>query len=306
MGIHFGHSFTAGLNASPGTAGYVGLFVPVNRGVSAAQAADMSGIVQQEVVDAGQRYTVFIGLNDLSRYKGDTAKMEFFRRSLRASLAWLSLPSKKTARGAQAGIAFSGAWTDSPSPNPCGKYTTAQGATAAATVEGDTVFIGLSEGDYVAMGEAITVTIDGLPVHSGSVKVPGVTTWLDQWWSRSAWRFSGLGPGPHSVVVTHTSPAGKFLHLDYIAADDQPARPRVLVSNISKCSAAWYAGAGVSEALLRDYNAVIAAVCAEFPNCTLVDNYSGLDPALHVSADGAHPNNAGHAQIYRNFAAAGA
>lgn len=306
MGVHFGHSFTAGLNATPGAASYVGLFAPVNRGVSAACAADMSGIVQTEAVDPGQCYSVFIGINDVTRYKSDPAKMEFFRRSLRASLAWLSLPTKKTARGAQAGISFGGTWYDSPAPNPCGKYTTQAGAWASATVSGDTVVIGLSEGDYIAMAESVTVTIDGVMVHTGSVKVPGVITWLNQWWSRSAWRFSGLGPGPHDVVITQASPAGKFLHVDYIAGDEQTARPRVLVSNISKCSPAWYAGAGVSEALLQDYNAIIAATVAEFSNCLLVDNFAGMDPALHVSSDGAHPNNAGHAQIYRNFVAAGA
>lgn len=306
MSTHFGHSFTTGLNATPGAASYVGLFTPINRGVSAAQAAEVSSVVQAEQVNSAGHYTVFVGLNDLSRYKNDAAKIEFFRRSLRASLAWLSLPNKKTARGAQAGIAFTGAWVDSPTPNPCGKYTTQNGASAAAGTSGDTVYIGLSEGDYADMGESITVAIDGVTVYSGSVKALGVTTWLNQWWSRCCWRFTGLAAGPHYVVVTQASPSGKFLHLDYIAGSDQPASPKVLVSNITKCSAAWYSGAGVTEATVAAYNAVIAVCVAEFPNCVLVDNFSSLTVAEHISSDGAHPNNAGHALIYKNFLTAGA
>lgn len=214
MMTFYGDSNTVGYGLGAYDKDMVELFTPLNYGVSASQAAEVSSAVQQLAPVATMVYATNVGLNDVSRYMNDAAKKEYCRRVMRAVVGWLALPTKKTARGAQAGITFTGTWADTPSPNTCGKYTTQNGATASATVSGDTVFIGVSEGDYSTMGESINVTIDGVSQGNFSVKVPGVTTWLNQWWGRAAWKFSGLGAGSHTVVVTQNSPSGKFLHLD--------------------------------------------------------------------------------------------
>ena len=274
--------------------GMVSKFSPINSCVSASQAAEVSSAVQQIAPVPYGLYGLNVVLNDVSRYLNDPAKKEYFRRVLRAAVAWSALPDKKTARGAQAGITFTGTWTDSPSPNPCGKYTTQNGATATATVSGDTVFIGVSEGDYADMGESINVTIDGVSKGTFGVKVSGTTTYLGQWWGRAVWKFTGLGAGNHTVVVTQNSPSGKFLHLDWIAGSDQITKTRVQVGNCTKCSAAWYSGAGVTEAMIQSYNSIIADVVAEFPYARLVDLFNALYPSTCLQADGAHWNETGH------------
>ncbi len=301
----YGDSITYGVGANPASASWVGLFNPVNAGVSSAQAAEVSSYVQLETVDPLRLYFLAIGGNDAAKYKDDPAKKEYFRRVYRACLGWLLLPNKKTGRGVQAGISFTGAWTDSPSPNTCGKYTTQNGATATATVSGDAIYIALSEGDYVDMGEAVNITIDGVDKGTYSVKTPGITTFLNQWWGRACWRFSGLGAGNHAVVVTQNSPNGKYLHLDWIAGSDQANTPRVLVGNAMKFTDWYYASLGINSATTQAYNAIIADVVAEFPsaNVQVVDNYSVFDPTIHSSDQYGHPNNAGYLAMHNNFMA---
>lgn len=291
----FGDSNAAGYGVDVANS-FINLFTPVNSGLSASQAAEVSSAVQQESPLAGKLYLINVGLNDMSRYMNDAAKKEYFRRCLRASVAWLALLDKKTARGAQAGISFTGTWADNPAPNPCGKYTTQQGATASATVSGSVVYIGVSEGDYPAMGESVSVKIDGVEKGSFSVKASGVTTWLGQWWGRTCWKIDGLSSGAHDVVVTQNSPNGKFLHLDWIAGSNQLAASKTRVCNIAKCSSAWYAAAGITDAMVQDYNVIIASVVAEFSGfgVDLIDLYSLLNPATHLQSDGAHWNEAGH------------
>lgn len=295
MIIFYGDSNGVGYGLPAQAKDVVELFAPLNYCVSASQAAEVSSAVQQSAPIPFGLYGLNVVLNDISRYKDDAGKKEYFRTALRAVIAWAALPDKKTGRGTQAGITFSGTWVDSPTPNTCGKYTTQNGASASATVSGDTVFVGVSAGDYADMGESINVTIDGVSKGTFSVKVPGVTTWLNQWWSRVAWKFTGLGAGNHTVVVTQNSPNGKFLHLDWIAGSDQTTKTRVQVGNVTKCSAAWYAGSGVTEAMISDYNSIIADVVAEFPYARLVDLFSVWDAAAYLQADGAHWNETGHA-----------
>lgn len=295
MIFFYGDSNGAAYGLSNAANGVVGKFAPVNYSVSASQAAEVSSAVQQLAPVPFGLYGFNVGLNDVSRYLGDAAKKEHFRKAMRAAIAWPALPDKKTGRGAQAGITFTGTWADSPSPDTCGKYTSQNGATATATVSGDTVFVGVSDGDYVGMGESIDVTIDGVSKGTFSVKAPGVATWLNQWWSRVAWKFTGLGAGNHTVVVTQNSPNGKFLHLDWIAGSDQTTKTRVQVGNVTKCSAAWYAGSGVTEAMISDYNSIIADVVAEFSYARLVDLFSAWNAAAYLQADGAHWNETGHA-----------
>lgn len=299
----FGDSIVVGVGASPQSNCWVGLFTPTNAGVSSAQAADLSGIMQAETLNYSKPTIIAIGANDAAKYKNDSAKKEYFRRAYRACLAWLCLPDKKTARGPQAGITLTGSWADSPAPNTCGKYTTQNGATGSATVSGDSVYIALSEGDYPSMGEQINVRIDGVPISTFSVKQLGVTTFLNQWWGRCVWKFTGLGAGQHTVVVTQNSPSGSFLHLDYIAGSEQPVRPQVIAGNAMKFTDWYYNNLGINAATTQAYNAIINDVCAEF-GVPVVDNYSIFDPSIHSSDQYGHPNNAGYLVIHNNFKAA--
>lgn len=297
----FGDSISNGYGVLPAES-YVGLFGVNEAADDSQQAAEVSSDVMQLTPDLRQAYGLMIGLNDVSMYKDDAAKMEFFRRALRACVAWFCLYDRKIARGPQAGIEFTGAWIDSPTPNTCGKYTTEAGAKGRAIVTGDTAYIALSEGRYEHydfMSHNIRVVIDGVDKGPHSVDIPGVTTWLKQWWSRTVWKFDNLGPGDHAVEITNLD-GGRFLHLDYIAGNYQPSRPEVLLGLITKCTTAWYAVAGVTPALVQSYNAIVADIAAEL-GATLVNTWEVLDPAIHLQPDGAHPNKLGHRELHWAF-----
>lgn len=298
-----GDSIAEGIGASTPARRWYELIRPVNYAVSSSQVADVSG--RQRTISAENEYFLGVGGNDAARYKNDPIKQEYFRRCLRACLAWRLLVDRKTARGVQAGITFTGTWTDSPSPNTCGKYTTQNGAMGSATVSGDTVYIGVSEGDYPDMAEAINVVIDGVNKGNFSVKRPGVTTFLGQWWGRITWRFTGLGAGNHSVIVKHVSPTGKFLHLDYIAGSDQTSAPRCLVGNCVKFTPAYMADLGITTATIQAYNQIIADVVAEFTahgmDVQIVDRYSSIDQSIHASDYWGHPNDAGQVVLHDLF-----
>lgn len=298
-----GDSIAEGIGASTTGRRWYELFRPINYAVSSSQVADVSG--RQRDVSVEDEYFLGIGGNDAAFYKDDSTKQEYFRRCFRACLAWRLLADRKTARGPQAGITFTGTWGDMPAPSPCGKYTTQNGAMASAAVSGDTVYIGVSEGDYPDMGEAINVVIDGVSYGNFSVKRPGVTTFLGQWWGRTTWRFSGIGAGSHNVIVTHVSPTGKYLHLDYIAGSDQAATPSVIVGNAMRFTDAYYATLGIDANTTRAYNAIIAAVVAEFTAhgfpVVLLDRYAGFDPATQSADQYGHPNDLWQEQFSGDF-----
>ena len=304
-----GDSIARGVGASTPANSWHALATPINTAVDSTQAADDSRIVQEAEPDPKRVYVTAIGTNDAGQYKDNTAKKAFFKNVFRAILAWRLLPDRKTGRGAKAGIAFSGTWTDSPSPNPCGKYTTEYNASGTATVNGDTVYIGLSEGhypDYDVMSQQIKVVIDSVDKGTFSVDVQGITTAvLLQWYGRACWRFSGLGAGNHTVTITNLSQSGKYLHLDYIAGSTQASAPRVIVGNCVKFTDAYMADLGITTSTIQAYNTIISDVVAEFTahgrDVQIMDRYSVINQAIHSSDYWGHPNDAGQIVLHDLF-----
>lgn len=298
----FGDSFTVGVGANPANQSWMMRFNPANLAASSSQAADCSLVVQAFETKPLETFALYVGYNDVARYKNDPAKMQFFKDCYRGCLAWLALVNKKTARGSHAGITFTGSWIDNPT-NLMGRYTTQNGASAKATVSGNSVWIGVSKGDNAVMAQSVNVKIDGVDKGTFSVYQQGVTTFLNSWYGRPALYFSGLGEGPHEVVITHASPDGKFLHLDYIAGSEQSQKTTIAASNITKFPASYYASLGIDLNTTIAYNQIISDVISEFQgfDIRLVDNYSDIDPTLHVSDQWGHPNNLGHEIIHNNF-----
>lgn len=298
-----GDSIAEGIGASTTEKRWYELFNPVNYAVSSSQAAEVSG--RQRDMSVDKEYFVGIGGNDAAFYKNDPVKQEYFRRVFRAILAWRLLLDRKTARGPQAGIAFTGTWADMPTPSPCGKWTVQQGATATATVSGTSVYVEVSEGDYPDMGENISVKIDGVEKGPFSVKRHGVTTYLGQWWARCVWAFDGLAAGNHTVVVTQNSPNGKFLHLSYIAGSDQTDAPRVIVGNCVKFTDAYMTELSITASTIQAYNTIISDVVAEFTahgrDVQIMDRYSVINQAIHSSDYWGHPNDAGQIVLHDLF-----
>lgn len=304
-----GDSIARGVGASTPANSWQGLVTTINTAVDSSQAADDSRIVQESEPEQKKVYVTAIGGNDAGRYKDDAAKKAFFKNVFRAILAWRLLPDRKTGRGPKAGITFSGTWTDSPSPNPCGKYTTEYNASGTATVNGDTVYIGLSEGHYEYydfMSQQVKVEIDNVDKGTFSVDAPsGITTYLGQWYGRACWRFTGLGSGNHTVKITNLSNSGKYLHLDYIAGSDQTSAPRVIVGNCVKFTDAYMTELGITASTIQAYNTIISDVVAEFTahgsDVQIMDRYSVINQAIHSSDYWGHPNDAGQIVLHDLF-----
>lgn len=291
----FGDSITYGLSATAGQS-YSNLFTPINAGVSAAQAAEVSNHVQQESVNPFKAYTILVGANDATRYKDNPLLQQHFKSSLRASIAWLSLLDKKTANK---DLTLSGTWAKIPAPNPVGMYTTQSGASASTQIKGSTIYVGLSAGDFSDMSNFVVVEIDGIEYPHFSLYIPGSTTWLGQWWSRVCFVFDGLENTTHTVKITNKGSEGKFLHLDYIASNNQSTCPVILIGTIPKCTDTFCTSTGITQQTVQAYRNIIVEIANEF-SARLVHTDLAMTEA-GISSDGLHPNNIGHLQIHNAF-----
>lgn len=292
----FGDSITAGLNASPAANSWVNLFIPVNHAVSAAQAADMANTVQSIIPSVSETYTFMVGTNDIYKYKTDTVKQGYFKQFLRHAITWMAYPVKVTAQE----MILTGSWWNV-GVNSFGKACSTNGNTATATVAGDKVFVG-----FIIQDNALTlgvgkVEIDGVEVGQFACNGAGMVTVLGATYASAALCFD-VAQGTHTVKVTVTSTTGKYFYLNYIAGNEQPS-PKISVSNIIKWADSGYTANGLGPTITEEYNALIDSVIADFSCVALVDNYSDIVPALHLSSDGVHPNNAGHLIIHNNFKA---
>jgi len=298
----FGDSHTVGVGATAPAKSWLGLMAPVNAAASGAQAADVSNAVQGQAPDLGRTYTIMVGTNDHRTYKADTTKQEFFKRFLRQAIAWLAYPEK--CKGRDACMSYTGTWSNT-AANGFGKVSTQSGATAQAMVDGQSVYLCYIIQAHSSALSSANIEIDGAVV--GTVGSYGAMNTVNgSTFASACSRFGGLSSGSHTVKVTVTS-SGKNFYLDYIAGSAQPT-PRVLVSNVIRMTAAAYSAYGTSLANVTAYNGIISDVISEFTSDTadvaLIDNYSDIAPSTDLAGDGVHLNDAGHAKVSENFAAA--
>lgn len=286
----FGDSITVGVGANPSSKSWMGLYTPINSAVSGAQAADVSNkVIISEVSD---KYSLMVGANDVAVYKNDQVKQGYYATFMRHNLAWLSFPNKVFAKD----MTMTGNWINT-AANSFGKNTTQQGATISTTVIGSKIFIGyiiqsntvaLSRGDVYIDGQlAGMLSCDGLTVS--------MTTQNGATWGNACEVFH-VADGTHTVSIVCTT-SGKQLYINYICAN-QTETP-VKISNIIKMSATGYNTYGISIDTTNTYNSILTNVLTDF-SAILIDNYSAIDPTLHL-ADNLHPNNAGHQIIHNNF-----
>ena len=114
------------------------------------------------------------------------------------------------------------------------------------------------------------------------------------------------GLGPHTVVITHKS--GGSLALDCLLVPAYTPPTVVVGLAVQPTKLGWTTN-GDSNSAAYDgprikFRDAIKEVAAEFPNdgkIILADLARGWDSAVHLGADGLHPNDAGAASIARNF-----
>lgn len=241
-----------------------------------------------------------VGTNDHRTYRNDTAKQAAFKAFLRQCIAWIAIPTKTLARSSA--VTYTGTWGNT-AANNIGKQTTAMGAKASVSFTGCGVVVGyILQQDPAAMSTA-TIKIDGVSVGSLS-SYAAMSTVGGRMFAPAAAYFGGLSDGPHTIEIENTV-AGKIFYFDYVAAVPQTS-PRIVVSNIIKMTPAAYATYNTSDANVVAFNVLVASVAGEFASHGLpvvpVDNFSGIDPAIHLP-DGVHPNDSGHAIIHANIQA---
>jgi len=300
----FGDSITVGVGASSSNKSWAGLLggqrQVSNSAASGDQAADQSAKIQAASWAADRSYAIMVGTNDHRTYRSDAAKQAAFKAFVRQCIAWLAIPSKTIARSSS--VTYTGTWGNTVA-NTIGKQTTAMGAKASASFTGSGVVVGyILQQDLAAMSTA-TVKIDGVSVGSLS-SYATMSTVNGRTYAPAAAYFGGLADGPHTIEIENTV-AGKIFYLDYVAAVPKFS-PRIVVSNVIRMTPAAYTTYNTSEANVIAFNAQIQSVVGEFAShglpVVLVDNCSGIDPAIHLP-DGVHPNDAGHSIIHANFQA---
>jgi len=288
----FGDSISVGVGASTPSKSWVGLYSPVNSAVSGYQAGDMSNQLASTLTD--DNYALAIGTNDVRIYKDNATKKGYFESFLRHCLAWLAYPNRVRARD----MTITGAWSNT-SVNSFGRYSLVNGATIKATVTGAKIFVGYIIQNALGAVSTADVYIDGVIV--GSISCDGYTVAMNTQNGATyanACKVFNVAYGEHLVEIVNTSVNGKYLYVNYVACEQ--SSPAIKVSNIIKMSASAYAALGISQATTDAYNAIINNVLQDF-STVLVDNYSVIDPSIHLTSDGVHPNDLGHSVIHTSF-----
>lgn len=290
--INFGDSITVGVGASPSSKSWVGLFTPINSAVSGSQAAEVSNAVQ--TAQMNDFYTFMVGTNDVRIYKDHPTKMQYFRKFLFSALAFVAMPNKTTARNMTA----TGTWSNT-QVNTFGRVTSQNNASLKTTFTGNKVYVGYIIQNHVNATSVGNVLIDGVLV--GTISCDGFSVPMNTQNGATfaaACEVFNTSEGTHEIEIINTS--NKLLYINWIATPQTPQD--ILVSNVIKLSPTVYQQLGITEQTTIDYNAIIQDVANHF-GITLVDNFTKIDPAIHLS-DGVHPNNAGHQIIYNNFMSA--
>jgi hypothetical protein len=247
--------------------------------------------------NTSDRYYVMLGTND-QRLNGTNAnKLANFTRIYACELGKLALDAKNARTDPS--WSFTGAWANTWAYG-IGKNTTSVGATASFQFTGTQVRIcGIMQDGQSGLA---SVAVDG--VAMGFWSFTGATSIGSPGYAPTAVDITGLSPGTHTVVITHTS--GSYVYLDWWAS--AAATRNITVANVMRMTAAGYASYGGSDANVATYNTTIAGLIATL-NGTFgatiksVDIHAAIDPATDLLGDGIHLNQSGHWLVSSGFEA---
>lgn len=304
----WGDSITAGTGATSPELGYINreseiLGIPfVNYAVGNATAWDqaLQVFTPANAIAVNEAAQLMIGTND-SRYgTADANNVDTFKRAHAALLAWLAIPAVYRIRGQDSRIAYTGTWTDSNAyAGGLTKASATAGDVASFSFTGTTVYICSSRTSLASNTAAATVRIDGNVVGTITAKGFTAATNLGATYGPALYRFGNLTNTAHTVTITTTTAAGSNpLFLDWVGFPS--ASSSRLVNNINLppqvVAAVPSAGAWVTA-----YNTAIADNITTLVGDGLRINLTNVTPTFDAStdltADGVHPNNAGHLKI---------
>ena len=311
----YGDSLTVGIHASVvGTTNWVPLlgqaenWLMNNLGHSGDQALETFFLACPQIVQTRDVSTLMIGVNDQWKYLTDANKLAVYQGAHMASVVWLALPD--TAKVYPGTMTQAGTWTGA-AGIPSGLTaiaTIVPGSTATFTTSGPVAYVC----GYVQNGVTSTysVTIDGVSQGTFSCTPPGgvsITTNNGLVYGANLLRFTGLGAGSHTVVVTAvTCATSNPVYLLFGASVPAGTKPSVIVGNVIRQTATYPSGG--SDANVSAYNAAIATnianAVADGLNVYAADPHSTVNNTTDLWTDGVHPVDAGHGHIRDAFVTA--
>ena len=309
----FGDSITYGVGASAPANDYAQLLAAAkswtnvtNSAVDGDQAWDQATHVIPKVVAQGDVSTLLIGTNDFRTYQSDASKRHEWQWAHQALAAWLAIPDADKVK--PAGMTLFGATWDTGGAYIGSARSYAAAETAAATVHGRTAYLWtIAQGGNTS---TYKVTVDGRAYGTFSTApAASMTTINGIAYGSRLHRFSGLGDGPHTIVVTTVSADGSNPVYVTAAAGSSgihaTSGPTVVVGTIYRFTSAGYGTYGGSDAINRQYNAVVVSNVRQLQedglNVALADVEGVIDPSTDLASDGVHPNDNGHRKVADAF-----
>jgi len=338
-----GNSYDAGAGASTTTKRYTSLvaaskgWTEINIATGGSTIAGwMDAQVGSAVVLAGDNWTFSGSLNDLCRCGPSPLKLKQFESCLYALLSFCAIPDTKkvfpaTNSGSSQLNTAQVTYTPGSAQWPlistifAGKaaysrmfvYSATNGATATATVTGDTVMFWY--GQVINTASYYLVSVDGVTYGNGKLGTQPVadTSKDDGGWMMACQRIGGLSNGPHTVTVTVVGSTnvvlGCFAGYDsksliganVYCGNIVPLTAAGWTANVGKNAAAAAVTDGQSSWLYEStacgqWNNVIASVCnrlkSEGLNVNLVDVASVVN-ILGADADNIHLADPQHWQF---------
>lgn len=306
----FGDSFSVGAGASSPANGFSALLAAhiggtfTNKAVSGTRTMHAAkAAVATLPVNHREAVVMLSGFNDILTGGSVDSISANTRAVIAASLLRDNVPGSAMRRY--------GSWTlygssDPGRSNAVGgqaMYTTDTNARLEWDFFGDNLVIG----GYTTVGaqyKDFSVSVDGGP--PATFHASGMTSEAYPSTGLNALVLRGLGKGKHTVQLYQKSGApGTYMVVDYVGTMASPGSiGSTFIGHIPSMLDWTYNGLTINQAIEDAANAGIAAVVAEFSDYQVflvpVNDYYTPD-STHTAADGEHPTDAGHAQIFGAF-----
>lgn len=276
-----------------------------NLAIPGGLAGDMASRVHEVVMAANNVSIVQLGTNE----QHAPGPAEYYKGIMRSIILALAAPARvkaftnMSANGATWG---STRQYDADAPYAYGLRSYTAGDKVEGTFYGDSLYVTVLKRDiysgYTIVGTA-NVFVDGNVTPVGNVNSCGTAVGNERFHiTPYTYRFSGFGPGQHSVKIELSSDIhniGGLFYVEGVAGSEQPSRPMVCVGNVPRWTAAGYAAGGGSDTIVASLNADVANLCAEFIadgfNVRPVNTCGVVLPTSGTAPDGYHWNDLGHA-----------
>ena len=314
----YSDSYAHGVGASnPPVTGFVPLLQVAtghtfnNQAIDGGMAADMSVKAHGVTQGAADWEIVQLGANEQHVYLGDATKQGYFRAFMLDIVMSGAAPSWTPATGMTASTYSSGSWTTwtTTAPYAGAMQSWLGGSSLTGQFTGTALYVSVQLSEPAggsALAGTANVLVDGTVVGTVTSNGTGMSTGQGTTAAPATYRFGGLSAGLHTAQIVMTSDVHSIaglLRVIGIAGSGQTVKPRVVVGNIPKWTAAAYAQYGGSDAIVLQYvtitNTIVQQAQTDGLNVLGVDNYTALNPAVNMLD--LHPNDSVYALIEQGY-----